>query len=270
LLPTQERREIIGFWLAKAATRCPGIQLFAIMQMSDHLHLVLRDSASQLSEFMQYFLSHCAKSLNRLDQVRGPVFERRFAAIAVLDATACIDRIAYAICNPAKASLVRSHREWAGLWMWHGSDQASLGTFSYFHEARYEKARRSRGGRDTPVDREDFVEEARLEVVPFDEVELESISDAITRREREIQREKQSVLGMKRVLRGSPFDRARRSKRSRMPLCLTTCREARSSFVNGWLRFLKSYREASKEFRQGLLDYLFPLFCFRPRPPLLT
>ncbi len=41
-MPTAERTELFGFWLAAAQAVFPGIEIFAVTQMSNHVHLVVR------------------------------------------------------------------------------------------------------------------------------------------------------------------------------------------------------------------------------------
>lgn len=123
LRPDQERTNALGFFLAKALKACPGIRLVAATQMSNHIHLVLRDDASELSTFMCRFEGPLAKSLNKLDETRGQVFERRFTGIKAIDRDAVLDCVAYAAMNPVEAGLVRTNQDWPGLLVWPGQEQ---------------------------------------------------------------------------------------------------------------------------------------------------
>jgi hypothetical protein len=68
--------------------------------------------------------SNLAKALNRIDQIRGSVFERRFSEIVIADDGALPRRIAYAVANPVSANLVRSHVEWSGLCLYARAEAA--------------------------------------------------------------------------------------------------------------------------------------------------
>src|SRR5262245_14539696 len=115
MLPNLERRALLGFWLARAQMRFTGVRVLAVCQLSNHLHLVVEDALGEASGFMQLVLGQFAKRINKIDRLRGSVFERRFAEIVILDRDALARRIAYAINNPVEANLVRSYRDWLGL-----------------------------------------------------------------------------------------------------------------------------------------------------------
>lgn len=262
MLPSKERRNIVAFFLGKAKARYPGIQVACICQMSNHLHLVLRDRDSQLSGFMRDFLGHCAKALNRLDMVRGTVFERRYTAIPIVDMDAAVRRIAYAITNPVDAGLVRSHRDWTGFCDWFGAFEPE--TVTYFHAGKHNRAVKEAKRTGAPVSRKDFEEMVTLDLDAIDGLDSAAVKQAIEAREAELRPKHPRILGMRRVLQQSSFDCPKRSKRSAMPLCLYTCRRVKAVFERGWFSFLEKYREASAAFRAGDFDVSFPMFCFRP------
>ena len=101
--------------MARALERCRGVELGCVMQMGNHMHLVLQDNAGELARLMEYFIGNLARDLNRLDGERGPVFERRYTPIEIVDEDAIVERIGYTMANPAKANLVDTHRQWPGL-----------------------------------------------------------------------------------------------------------------------------------------------------------
>jgi REP element-mobilizing transposase RayT len=262
-LPEKERNDVLGFWLAKAQKKCPGILLLAICNMSNHIHLTVEDRCGEISRFMQYALGHAAKRINKLDRVRGAVFERRFAEIVILDRDALVKRIAYAITNPVEANLVRSHRDWTGLCLFAGEMSARY-SFTAFHDGRYQRALDDSVRTGANVDRSEFFESAELEIAGVDHELAARIEEAIEHRERELRKSQNGVLGIERVLNRSPFDRPKMSKRSAMPLCFASTRELRAAFVNGWRAFVAAFRKASSDFRAGVLDVRFPMFSFRP------
>jgi REP element-mobilizing transposase RayT len=259
----RERNDVLGFWLAKAQQKFPGIQCHAVCILSNHLHLVLRDRDGELSAFMQYFLSCAAKRLNRLDRIRGTVFERRFAEIAIVDTPAFVRRIAYAIANPVEANLVCSHREWSGLCFFSGKEPV-IHRFTIFHDGRYQRAMKDAQRTGAYVNRSEFFETAELQIAHLEEWLAHEVAAAIDAREEELRAHQTGVLGMQRVLQSSPFDRPKMSARSRMPLCFASSREAWRAFADGWFAFVGALREASAVFRAGALDTIFPRFSFRP------
>jgi hypothetical protein len=192
------------------------------------------------------------------------VFERRFAEIVVLDHKALVARIAYAINNPVEANLVRSHRDWTGLCLFSGVEKKRH-HFSSLDERRYERALDT--GAD--IDPAEFFETAELVIADVDAGLALEIKDAIEAREAQLRSKKTSVLGIKRVLAHSPFDRPQMSDRSAMPLCFGSSREVRGLFIEGWRAFVAAFRKASRDFRAGLLAARFPMYSFRPGTPAI-
>lgn len=259
LVPTPERVEILGFSLAKAQARHPSVCLVALCQMSNHLHLVLRDGAGELSAFMQYFVGHLARRLNVLDGLHGAVFERRFSEIAIVDQAALVERVAYAIANPVEASLVQSHRAWNGLWAFAGG-AAQRRSFSFFHAGRFRRAcERVEGMDGAPrVRRAEFVETAVLEIGRVEAGLAAAIATAVKAREARLREGQGGVVGMARVVAMSPLERPRSSSRSPMPLCFASTEEGRSVFVAGWRAFVEAFHRASERFRRGVMEVAFP------------
>jgi len=238
LVPTPERVQLVGFSLAAALAHFPGGQVLAICQMSNHLHLVLRDNNAELSDLMQYFLSHLAKRINRLDRMHGAVFERRFSEITIVDDIALLARIAYAVANPVEAALVRTHRDWTGLCMFAGR-VAWKRTFSHFQQGRYERALQDAPGDDSAsVSRSEFYETAVLEVGAVDRDLATAIAEAINAREADLRHEMRGVLGMDKVLEMPAMSRPKSSSRSPMPLCFASTRAAWYEFLDGWRAFV--------------------------------
>ncbi len=262
-LPVHERTEALGYWLARAHQRFPGVAVVAVCQMSNHLHLVVHDRVGQISDFMQYFLGHAAKRINRIDELRGSVFERRFAEIVILDHGALMRRVAYAINNPVEANLVRSYREWPGLCLF-ASATPVVRTFELFDERGYHRALDEAAGSGAAVRRDDYIETARLELAPLEPDLADGVAATIEERAIELLQHQPAVLGTQRVLASSPFDRPKMSDRSAMPLCFASTRDRRAAFTRGWHDFVAAFRQASSEFRRGFLAVVFPPFSFRP------
>jgi hypothetical protein len=212
---------------------------------------------------MGYLGSNLAKALNRIDQIRGSVFERRFSEIVIADDGALPRRIAYAVANPVSANLVRSHVEWSGLCLY-ARAEAVKHEFTVFHRHRYERAVRDAERTGAYVDPNEFYETAELEVAGVGGEVAAEIERAIQEREEQARAEQKGVLGMQRVLQSSPFDRPAVQARSKMPLCFASTREAKDAFVDGWWKFVAAFRAASEAFRAGCLTALFPAHSFRP------
>ncbi len=84
--------------------------------MSNHFHLVLKaDDNGSISDFVGLFQSRLARQVNKRIDRTGPVWQRRFSAIPIVDEGALEERIAYTILNPVRANLVQNVDKWPGL-----------------------------------------------------------------------------------------------------------------------------------------------------------
>src|SRR5262249_5848895 len=112
LRPDSQMNCLFGLWLGRATARFTRIELHGVVMMSNHLHILLVDRASQLSSFMEYFLGHLARAVNEHRGRSGAVFDRRFSAEPILDEDARSARLIYLVANPVDAVLVPSHEQW--------------------------------------------------------------------------------------------------------------------------------------------------------------
>ena len=261
---------MMGFWLARALEKNPGIKLVAAVQMGNHIHLVLRDDDAELAKLMEYFLGKLAVSINALDQVTGQVFERRYAATEILDADAVVERIAYTVTNPVAAHLVAQPEDWDGLCAWGDARaRSSRRRFSKVRQTEYRRALRRAEGRDIKVDVADYTCHATLNLSAPTGIDPAKIEDAIRQRVQTIEANRTGgVLGMRKARAVDPFDAPKNPKRSPMPLCHATDKEAWSAYRDMFRAFTDAYREASRRFRAGMLTVVFPSHAFPPSLPL--
>jgi len=107
LLPKPTVLKLIGVWLAKSlAEHGDGIELYAFVFLSNHFHLLLRDTKGQLAEFMWFFQLNLAKAVNRHLGRGGHFFSREYDAAPVLTDEDLENRYAYILTNAVKAGLL--------------------------------------------------------------------------------------------------------------------------------------------------------------------
>ncbi len=239
--------QAFGRALGRALELHPTIRLFAAVQMSNHMHLVVEDESGVLDRFMCQFLGPLARAINELDGTSGQVYERRYSAIEILDDAALLDRITYTLTNPVAAGLVERIEAWPGVLVGPG-----------FTETRF-------FARKAPDDGELSVEVD----VPMPR---EWVRAAVRDREEALTKERRGrpVLGRVRVLEQSVFGSPENPKRGPAPICHAACSQLRDEFRSNWLAFVDAYRRASAAFRTGVLDIPFPDWSFRPSLPLLS
>lgn len=152
--------DLVSSALARAQEHCAKgglapVEVFGVVVMSNHIHLVLRAPGKNLAAFMGYFVARVAQTLNLLLGRVGPVFPRRYDAQPILDDEAAAARLKYTLENPKKAGLVRCFTEWpgfvavAGL---HGGDELQT---THFDRTGWQHAKR-------PRERSRFWKQARL------------------------------------------------------------------------------------------------------------
>lgn len=281
LRPDAHVNAAVGLCLARACKRHPAITVLGFVAMSNHLHLLLVDEASQLSSFMELLLGTIARSVNRLRKRRGHVFERRFSAEPVLDPWALHERWLYLVLNPVRAGLVAHHDQWPGLCLRALGPAPEHHIFRRFRHDRYQAARRvAKPGEPAPSPL-DFYEEERVTVGPLPEpvrtgageLQARTLLEQVRCWEGSIAEERrrrgQRFLGPELVLAQSPLSEPMRPNRSPRPLCHTVL----SALYRQYRDFIRSircaYAEASAAYRRGSFAAEFPRFTFRPPVPVL-
>ncbi|MDH5674515.1 MAG: transposase, partial [Myxococcales bacterium] len=107
-------RGLIGSALARAQKHCE-VKVYALVVMSNHLHLIVQTTKKNLAAFMGYFKARITENLNLLTGKRGPLWARRYDAVPITDDPSVAERMAYNVDNPCKANLVSTPEEWPGL-----------------------------------------------------------------------------------------------------------------------------------------------------------
>ena len=219
--------------LARAQAHCaesglPAVEVFAVVVMSNHLHLVVRAPGKNLAAFMGYFLARVAQTLNLLLGRVGPVFPRRYDAQPVLDEEAAAGRIRYVLENPKTAGLVRCFTEWPGFVAVAGLHEGDELETKYFDRTGWQLAKR-------PNERMRFWRRGRLRLSRLPG--MESLSRAAylaTVKSWCDSRPADRCLGVEGVLDADVNQRPKKPKRSRRP------------YAFGRPENVDAYREASR------------------------
>jgi REP element-mobilizing transposase RayT len=116
LKPSQTTNEAFLYLLAVAARRHTiGVHAFCVL--SNHFHLVVTDPGACLPDFLRYLNGLVARALNvSLDREESFWAPDTFSAVRLLSPRDIVDKAAYTLANPVAAGLVRSGRQWPGLW----------------------------------------------------------------------------------------------------------------------------------------------------------
>lgn len=259
LRPDEETTKRFGYWLGRALSRYPGVQLFAVVQMSNHFHLVLKDTASELAFFMAYFEANLAKAINKLRERTGPVFHRRYSGEVILDESAFDDRIAYTVMNPVRAGLVRTHEDWPGVLLW-SKNETTIHDFKWFDEAKYERHRIHQ----ILGPKRQYQRSAKIELASVSNEQALSVDIKEAEEHVKAARKGMGVLGVRKIRNQDPFAAPDEPKKSHRPKCHTTCEVLRRAFREQMKVLRDAYGEVSADFRRGNSNAAFPMHTFRP------
>ncbi|MGE0710825.1 MAG: transposase [Planctomycetota bacterium] len=117
LLPQREVLELLWYCVAYPA-ELYGIQVHALVFMTNHVHLVLTDPHRKLPKFMHWFCQKVGAALNARYGQTGvtTVWEshRRYTSIRLVDADSVERQLLYTLLNPVAAGLVRTAANWRG------------------------------------------------------------------------------------------------------------------------------------------------------------
>jgi len=269
LRPSARTNEAVGGVLARAV-RQHGVELFAFVFASNHLHLLVRAPEANLPRFMQYLLANVAKKVGQLVGWRGSLWERRYSVEPVLDDNALIGRLRYILSHGVKEGLVRRCADWPGLSCLGQLIGDAVRRFRWFDWTQRWKSESLRRSHRDPFDPR-WAVPVDLELKPLpcwaDRPIPERrmlVGELIASIERDGSLLGAAVLGVKRVLRQRPQRRPAHVERSTRPLCHSSTREARDHYRAVYLSFVAVFREASKRWRSGQVTVAFPAYAIRP------
>jgi REP element-mobilizing transposase RayT len=261
LRPSEVTNAIFLYVLAVAA-RLHRVQVHAFCVLSNHYHLLVTDPEARLPAFMQYLDSLVARAVNAsLGRWEGFwSSEVSYSAVSQGDPEDIVRRAAYVLANPVAAGLVRTGREWPGLWT--APEQLGSATFvaprpTVFFDPNGTMPERAELTLTVPAgfsSPEEF--QAR-------------VSAAVRERELEKQRElgPRGFLGPARVLKQKPFARpaSGEPRRALNPRIAARDKWKRIEAIGRMVKFLRAYREARRRWRAGVRDVLFPAGTYQLR-----
>lgn len=263
---------LMGSALAKAQQQA-GVEIYAFVVMSNHVHAVIRTPRKNAAEFSRLFKSVVARTINRITGRRGPLWARRADIQHVLDDASGAGRVAYCVDNPRKARLVERPEHWPGLNLCYGLGDSDELDFEYFDTTAWNRAGR-------PDDIEDFFETVRLTLSPLPSSAgrdrgdyakdvrrwvtqrlRDELADAQAGHQAKVKRT--AVLGVDKVIDSAFDQRPRYSKMGRRPYCFGSPQLVREHYAQ-MSATEAVHAERSEAFRDGRHDVEFPAGTYRP------
>lgn len=268
LRPSERTNEILGGVLARAA-RLSGIEVFAFVFASNHVHLLVRGLPAKFPLFMQHLLANISKKIGALVGWRGAFWERRYSAEPVLDEEALLGRIRYILSHGVKEGFVASCREWPGLSSLSMMLDGEPRRFRWFHWSdrwRERKLGKPCARFDARCSRVEQLDLAQIPHPAFHEADsrrrfLEKLLEAIQEHGAAIHKR---FRGRAWVLAQRPQHRPKRPARTPRPLCHTSSRRLFDEFREKAWGFTVAFLNASERWRAGDFWAPFPMGANRP------
>ena len=268
-------RSLVGDALRRAQEN-NEVEVYAVIVMSNHIHLVIRTPGCNCASFLRDFKSLIAKSVNRFTERSGPLWARRADVQPILDEEAAIERLVYTVDNPRKAKLVGDPEQWPGLNLCFGLSEVDEIPFEYFDAEEWHK-------RGRPHDLDPFFRIGKLKLSPLPVAEgtdretyASDVRAWLAARVQEeqkqatnqgIQATRRDVLGVEAVIRAAFQHRPKNPSRSPRPYCFgnSANRRAQRALMSA---LITAHEAASTAFLGGDRTVEFPAGTYPP--PILS
>ena len=258
---------LVGSALARAQAYY-NLEVFALVVMGNHFHLVARAPDKNLSLAIGYFKARISEGINLLYGRRGTLWERRFDAEPILDDQAAMDRTLYTAVNPVRAGLVDRAEQWPGLLAVGGLEPRNELTFEYLDRSAWHHEGR-------PDDLNPYFKTVtlRLSVLPewaavTGSTYPHELQGLLRDRERQARAEHgKAALGLNKLAQTNPEQQPVSSKRSPRPYCHCFCPQRREQHLAEVHALHQAYEPCSERFRLYERNTPFPEGTYPP--PLL-
>ena len=246
--------ENVRYCLALAAERT-GVILHAVCVMSNHWHGVVTDPDARLPEFTECFHKLLAKAQNAsLGRWENMWSSDKTSLVLLTSEQDMLEKMAYTLANPTVAGLVKTPEEWPGV---------ISGRFGEEHSTEMPDAFFDDDG--------DLPESTELQFVrphifaSLTDAELYSrLRDEVASRVRiardQMAQSGRSFLGRASVLRQSvdAIPKTEAPRRNPSPRVSGSSSAERVAAIRRMREFIRAYRSALNEWRQGNRDTTFP------------
>jgi REP element-mobilizing transposase RayT len=258
-------RGLVGSALARAQRHCK-VQIFALVVMSNHIHLVVKTRKKNLAEFVGYFKARVAEAINAISGKRGPLWARRYDAQPVVDDEGAADRVGYTLDNPTKANLVDDPEHWPGLNLAFGIGDTDELQFEFLNRTAWHRAKR-------PASLDRFYQTVTLELSPIPsckgmprEVYRASVLSWVEASRAKTSTDSKTThgaLGVEKVIHAGFDARPRHASFRKRPYVFGAA-PARREHTQAMMEILAGYGTSSLRFRNGERMTPFPEGTYPP------
>jgi putative transposase len=261
LRPSAVTNAIFLYALAVAA-RLHRIEIHAICVLSNHAHLLLSDPEARLPRFMQYLDSIVARAVNAsLGRWEGFwSSENSYSAVSHDGTEDAVAKAVYVLANPVSAGLVRTAREWPGLW----TAPEQLGTARFvaprpkvFFSPTGDMPASAELVLTTPAGFSSTAEFQALVAAGLRALEAEKLRELGPN----------GFLGRSRILAQSPLSHPApgEPRRKLGPRIAARDKWKRIEAISRLVEFLRAYKTAWEERRAGMSEVVFPAGTYQLR-----
>ncbi|NOY91472.1 MAG: hypothetical protein GXP55_09700 [Deltaproteobacteria bacterium] len=260
---TRIAKGLVGSAFARAQEKY-DVEVYALVVMSSHMHVVLRTRKKNLATFMGYVNARITKAVNRITGRRGGMWAGRYHAQPILDDAAAETLTAYTLRNPVAAGLVERHDDWPGLNLAYGVCDTDELDFEWLDCSAWHRKNR-------PADLAPFFRNAMLRLSPLPhctQFEREAygrmLAEWLVRVEQEEERETSvEPLGVEAVVRADFTDRSENPSFKRRPYAFGSA-EAKAKERAMMHLLSQAHAQASQLWRSGDHSVTFPPHTYRP------
>ena len=274
LQPDAQINQLVGGVIAKYQG-VYGILVYAYIVLGNHIHMLVRQPKRNLWRFEQAVNREVAKRVNKLRKRQGHFWGRRYDEQICSTEEDALAALIYILLNPVNHGLVEHPLLWPGLNCFQQLRDGEDRFFPFVNYTAYETAKKRAKKRGGKVSIKDFSEEHPLHLTPLpqfkklsQEERWAAIQDllvsGITRIKKERKAKGLGFLGRDAILKQRHSNVPRNVKHSPKPICYAKTLEVKKLFLEWYIPWRESYREASRRFRQGEFLVQFPEDCLHP------
>ena len=275
--PSPECVEIAEGVLGRALFLYPSVALHGYWFLSNHYGLMLSiPDVETMSKFMNYVNSNLARKLGALYGWRDKFWSRRYRAIVVVGERAQVRRLKYLLSQGCKEGLVARPGEWPGANCLRALLEGTTAFGRWVDRTRQHHAKKP-GKARAPFSFASWYAVPLRPLPCWEKLPVDEQRARVARLVRRIEhqtallnrRKQRTPIGVNAVLRENPHNHPESPARSPAPPCHASSYDGRQKHLGQYFDFVRVYRDASKRWREGLLDAVneFPPRCFLPRPP---
>jgi putative transposase len=263
LRPSRVTNAIFLYVLAVAA-RLHRVNVHAVCVLSNHYHLLVTDPEARLPAFMQYLDSLVARAMNAfLGRWEGFwSSQTSYSAVSHEATEDVVRKAAYVLANPVAAGLVRTGREWPGVWT--APEQLGTATLTV---KRPDVFFNPDGDMPESVELSLTVPAGFASASEFRSLVAAAVEELEDGARRALAAKGRGFLGRARVLSQNPFAKpsAGEPRRGLSPRVAARDKWKRIEALGRLVEFIRAYRAAWTAMRSGAHDVLFPAGTYRLR-----